>query len=103
MLAYTDQDDKRILNRLLDADLGAAVAHGKQQLESNPMDANDAVLLYDGRITLGETKHDAIIVEMRAYFSPQSEAALAIPYPPKASGAFRVHRPKLIAWKNCED
>ncbi len=103
MLAYTDQDDKRILNRLLEADLAAAVEQGKQQLASNPMDANDAVLLYDGRITLGAKKLDAIIVEMRAYFSPQSEAALAIPYTPKSSGAFRVHRPKLIAWTNCED
>jgi hypothetical protein len=104
MLAYTDQDDKRILNRLMGEELGAAVAHGKQQLASNPMDANDAVLLYDGRITLGGAKVDAIIVEMRAYFSPQSEATLAIPYTPKKSGsAFRVHKPKLIVWKNCED
>lgn len=103
MLAYTDQDDERIVNRLLDADLAAAVERGKQQLASNPMDANDAVLLYDGRLTLGASKLDAIIVEMRTYFSPQSEATLAIPYTPKASGAFRVHRPKLIAWNNCED
>ncbi len=78
MLGYTDQDDKRILNRLAGPELGAAVAHGKKQLAANPMDANDAVLLYDGRITLGEAKVDAIIVEIRAYFSPQSEAILAI-------------------------
>lgn len=103
MLGYTDQDDKRILNRLAGPELGAAVAHGKKQLAANPMDANDAVLLYDGRITLGEAKVDAIIVEIRAYFSPQSEAILAIPYTPKASGVFRVHKPKLLAWKDCED
>ena len=103
MLGYTDEADKRILNRLAGADLGAAVAQGKERLASNPMDANDAVLLYDGRITLGEAKLDAIIVEMRAYFSPQSEAVLAIPYMPKASCAFKVHKPKLLVWKGCED
>ena len=103
MLGYTDQDDKRILLRLAGPELSASVAHGKQQLASNPMDASDAVLLYDGRITLGESKVDAIIVEMRAYFSPHSEAMLAIPYTPKGSGAFRVHKPKLLVWKDCED
>jgi hypothetical protein len=104
MLAYTDGNDKRVMNRLAGADLGASVALGKDQLASNAMDANDAVLLYDGRITLGGTKVDAIIIEMRAYFSPQSEATLAVPYTPKtSSGAFRVHKPKLLLWKNCED
>lgn len=103
MLGYTDQDDKRILSRLSGPELGASVERGKEQLVANPMDANDAVLLYDGRITLGEAKVDAIIIEMRAYFSPQSEAILAIPYTPKAAGDFRVHKPKLLAWKDCED
>jgi hypothetical protein len=103
MLGYTDQDDKRILVRLAGPELSASVAQGKEQLASNPMDATDAALLYDGRITLGEAKIDAIIVEVRAYFSPQSEVVGAIPYTPKASGAFRVHRPKLIVWKDCED
>jgi hypothetical protein len=104
MLAYTDENDKRVMNRLAGADLGASVAQGKEQLASNPMDANDAVLLYDGRITVGANKVDAIIIEMRAYFSPQSEATLAVPYTPKtSSGAFKVHKPKLLLWKNCED
>jgi hypothetical protein len=103
MLGYTEEDDRRVLNRLAGPDLGASVAHGKEQLAANPMDANDAVLLYDARITLGGANVDAIIIEIRAYFSPQSEAILAIPYTPKSSGAFRVHKPKLLAWENCED
>lgn len=103
ILGYTDQDDKRVMNRLLAHDLAEAVNRGKQQLRDNPMDANDAVLLYDGRIDLDGRKVDAIIVEVRAYFSPQSEALHAIPYTPKASGAFRVHKPKLLVWNECED
>ena len=67
------------------------------------MDANDASLIYDGRITLDDGKLDALIIEMRAYFSPDSVAVLAIPYTPKDSGQFRVHRPKLLVWDNCDD
>ena len=103
MLGYTTSDGKRNLDRFAMDDLGAAIAHGKKKLESNKMDADDAVLLYDGRITLGTEKLDAIIIEMRAYFSPGSEVVMAVPYTPKASGGFRVHKPKLLAWKNCED
>jgi hypothetical protein len=103
MLAYTSDDDERNMERLAGEDVAASVAYGKSKLEANEMDANDAALLYDGRITLGKEKVDAIIIEMRAYFSPRSEAVIGIPYTPKASGKFRVHKPKLLAWTNCED
>ena len=75
ILGYTDQDDKRILNRLASNDLVEAVNRGKRQLLANPMDANDAVLVYDGRMTLDARKLHAI----------------------------RVHKPKLLVWKDCED
>jgi hypothetical protein len=91
------------MERLVLDDAAAAVAYGKERLQSNPMDADDAALLYDGRITLGNVKVDAIIIEMRAYFSPDSEAIIAVPYTPKTSGKFRVHKPKLLAWENCDD
>jgi hypothetical protein len=104
MLAYTTADDERKMERLVvNDDLGASVEFGKEKLEANGMDANDAVLLYDGRIPVGREKLDAIIVEMRAYFSPGSEAIMAVPYTPKSSGRFRVHKPKLLGWKNCDD
>jgi hypothetical protein len=105
ILAYTtgDGDDGRKMERLVNDDLEAAVAGGKQRLKSNGMDANDAVLLYDGRISIGKEKVDAIIIEMRAYFSPDSEAILAVPYTPGQSGKFRVHKPKLLEWKECDD
>jgi len=104
MFAYTTEDDERKLERLVvNDDLQASVAFGKQKLESNEMAANDAVLLYDGRIPIGKEKADAIIIEMLAYFSPDSEAVMAVPYTPKQSGKFRVHKPKLLGWKNCDD
>jgi len=28
---------------------------------------------------------------------------IAVPYTPKTSGRFLVHKPKLLAWENCDD
>lgn len=103
MLAYTTADDKKKMERLVSEDISNSVSHGQEKLQSNGMDANDAALLYDGRITLGEKQLDAIVIELRAYFSPDSEAVLAVPYSPKTSGKFLVHKPKLLAWDNCQD
>lgn len=103
MLAYTTESGERKMERFAHDDLGAAVEHGKQKLASNEMDANDAALIYDGRITLADEKLDALIIEMRAYFSPDSIAVIAIPYTPKDMGQFRVHKPKVLAWDNCDD
>ena len=104
MLAFTTESNERKMERLVvNDDLEASVAHGKQKLQSNAMDANDAALLFDGRIPIGGEKLDAIVIEIRAYFSPESEVVLAVPYSPKSSGAFRVHKPKLVVWKDCAD
>ena len=104
MLAYTTADEERKMERLaINDDLEASVTYGRKKLESNEMDARDAVLLYDGRIPIGKEKVDAIIIEMRAFFSPDSKAIMAVPYTPKASGRFRVHRPKLVEWTECND
>jgi hypothetical protein len=104
MLAYMTAEDERQMERLIiNDDLEESVAYGKSKLESNEMDANDAALIYDGRITTRDGKLDAIIIEMRAYFSPDSAATMAVPYTPKSSGRFLVHKPKLLEWTNCDD
>jgi hypothetical protein len=103
MLAYTTEGGERCMDRLINDDLPAAVEHGRQKLADNSVDAVDAVLLFDGRIPVGNEKLDAVIMEMRAYFSPNSEAVIAVPYTPKSSGRFRVHKPKLLVWNDCED
>jgi hypothetical protein len=77
MLAYTTEDDERKMERLVvNDDLEPSVAFGKEKLQLNEMNASDAVLLYDGRIPIGLERVDAIIIEMRAYFSPGSEAIM---------------------------
>lgn len=104
ILAYTTASDERKMERLIiNDDLETSVDFGKQKLESKEMDANDAVLLYDALIPLDEEKVDAIIIDVRAYFSPNSKALLAVPYTPQTSGKFLVHKPKLLQWENCED
>lgn len=103
MLAYVEESGGRKMERLASDRLEAGVEYGKQKLLSNDMNAEDAVLLYDGRIPIGNEKCDAIIVEIRAYLTPESEVIIAVPYTPKSSGRFLVHKPKLLVWKDCED
>ncbi len=104
MLAHATEGERR-MDRLVDEDLPSAVEFGRGFLRSNEMEADEAVLVYDGRtpITLPQGKVDAILLEIRTYASPKSEAMLAVPYTPKESGEFRVHKPKLLVWKNCDD
>jgi hypothetical protein len=103
MVAFTTEDGQRKLERLVFDDAGAAVEHGRRRLEDDPFCANDGVLAYDGRITVAGGKLDAIILEMRSYAFPWAKATIALPYTPRSSGRFRVHRPKLVEWHACED
>ncbi|XLZ71004.1 hypothetical protein ABT364_03300 [Massilia sp. SR12] len=104
MFAYSDKDGERKMERLAtDGDVERSVAFGKARLESNALDATDGALIYDGRIPIGDQKFDAIIIEVRSYFSPASKATMAVPYSPATSGNFRVFRPKFLQWKACED
>ncbi len=103
MLAYS-KGDERQMERMAHEELSEAVEIGKEKLELNPMDAEDAVLAYDGRITIEDEKLDAILLELRAYFTPASKAVIAIPYTPKSRRMlFRVHKPKLLEWEQCDD
>jgi hypothetical protein len=103
MVAFTSQSGERKLERLVFDDAGAAVEHGRRRLEDDPFSADDGVLAYDGRITVDGGKLDAIILEMRSYAFPWAKAALAVPYTPRSSGRFAVHKPKLVGWERCED
>jgi len=104
MLAYTGgESDERKMERLVADQDVVSVELGKQRLTQNLMDAGDAALLYSARIGLQEGKFEAVIVEMRTYFSPDAEAVLAIPYTRTDSGEFHVHKPKLLDWENCDD
>jgi hypothetical protein len=40
---------------------------------------------------------------LRSYGFPRAKAALAVPYTPASTGQFRVHKPKLVEWHECDD
>jgi len=105
IFGYTTEAGGRQMERHVGDELRDIVERGRARLDENAVDANDGVFLYDGRITVGGEKLDAILVEIRAYFSPRSKATLAVPYTPKGdrSARFLVHRPKLVQWEACED
>lgn len=102
MYAYV-RDGKRTMERLISDDCSRSVATGIRKLDENQVDAEDAVLVYDGRIDLGAGMTDAVIVEMRTYFSFWSRATFAVPYLPAQTGRFRVGRAKIARWENCDD
>ena len=103
IFAYTDAENERKLERLVSENMCETMEWGRSKLLANPMGANDAVLLCIGMMTRDTEKIPAIIIEMRAYYAPGSEAVIAVPYTPKSSGKFLIHKPMLLAWKNCED
>ncbi|EAQ78137.1 hypothetical protein [Blastopirellula marina] len=103
ILAYATPDGEREMERLEHDDLEVAVKAGVERLEANEMEADDGVFVFDGRVTINEVTHDAIILEHRAYLWPESKLIVAVPYVPVESGAFKVHRPMLLAWEKCDD
>lgn len=103
MFMYSTADGERNLERMMSDDIGHAVEQGRKRLEDGLGDATDGVLAYDGRITIDGGKLDAIILELRSYGFPWAKAVLAVPYTPASSGRFRVHKPKLIEWRECDD
>lgn len=103
MLAFTTEDGQRTLERLAFENAGAAIDDGRQRLEDDPLGATDGVLAYDGLVTVGGRKLDAILLEMRSYAFPRAKATIAVPYTPRSSGRFGVHKPMLAEWRECED
>jgi hypothetical protein len=61
MVAYTTSDGERKMERRAHDDLELAVAAGKARIASGDLNADDAALIYDGRISLETGKLDAII------------------------------------------
>lgn len=103
MLAYSMADGSKQMVGLAHDDLDAAIQRGKDQLATNEMDALDAVLAYDGTITVKGESCDAVVLELRTYSSPDAVLVLGVPYTPSTPGPFAVHNPKLLIKEHLED
>lgn len=102
MYAYV-RDGDRTMERLISDDPARGVESGRRKLEENSVDAEDAVLVYDGRVDFGHGMTDAVVLEMRTYFSFWSLAAFAVPYASAETSRFRAGRAKIVRWEECDD
>ena len=104
MLVYmTDSDEIRV-DCIESVDSGQdPIESGIQKLRSNDMAAQYASLVYAKHINIDKTLTNAIIVEIRCYSLPKSEAVVSIPYSPKSAGNFRIHPPQITRFEHCED
>jgi hypothetical protein len=103
LAGYERADGKRQLIRFASDRLEEGVARGNEWLVNNPDDAQRAVLIYDGRITLKTGKTDALVITIRDHTQAESEITMAVPYRPATDAkGFAVHRPKFLGFKGTQ-
>jgi hypothetical protein len=72
-------------------------AHGQHWLDANVNDAEAAVVVFDGYVTIDRSKKDALLLDLQSYHPPAGRMKMAVPYRPHHhDGGFAVHRPKFI-------
>src|SRR5882724_6780767 len=99
LIGHEGKNGTRNLTRLVTEDLQDGVDQGKAMLEKNDAKALRAVLVFDGFLTLGDVRKDALFVTFVDYTAPEKVVIeMAVPYRAKADEAgFAVHKPKFIA------
>jgi hypothetical protein len=102
MLGFS-RDGVSHMERLINESVEESVEMGKNRLGLNIMNADDAALLYDSFMTIGDVRSDAIMIEIRAYAFPGASVMVGVPYTPRTAGGFKVHRPKIVMWHECEE
>ena len=96
LMGYLGAKGQRSMERIEAEDLEEAVARGREELEANAGHAAAAVFIYDGYVTLGGWRTDALIVQVRAY-ATGGRIQFAIPYRhAKHEEGFAVYRPKIL-------
>lgn len=100
MLVYTDASGERRLERLTHPDAAAAIHYGRQRMTANDMDAEHAALIYADKISSDTKTADALLLELRAYDAPNTEAVFAVPYTPLREGQFKIHPARVVAWSD---
>jgi hypothetical protein len=85
---------QRTLTRLAAMEFQNGVELGRTMLERNEAGAACAVVVFDGYLTVGERRRDALFAEVVVYGPPQIRVTLGVPY---RQGPFVVHRPKVVA------
>jgi hypothetical protein len=95
--AHLNGAGERQMSRFAADRLEEGVQKGHEWLASLPADVEDAVLIYDGYVTLGSWRTDALMVEVRSK-APAAELTMALPYRHADDKAgFAVYRPKFMS------
>lgn len=72
-------------------------AHAHQWLDANGADADTAVVVCDGYVTIGGCRKDALVLDLQSYRPRCDRMKMTVPYRPHHhDGGFAVHRPKFI-------
>ncbi len=73
------------------------VAHGQQWLDANVAEAEVAVVVCDGYVTIGGSRKDALVLDLQSYRPRGDRMKMVVPYRPHHhDGGFAVHRPKFL-------
>lgn len=102
MIGYV-KDGERALLQIADGDIKKRVADGQAWMETNPEDAERAVLIHDGFVRLPSGRTDALVSYIREYGPPPMSLQIVVPYRNAKSGRFAVHRPKFQAFSGIPD
>ena len=103
LLGFETADGTRQMHRFMTEKFEQGVQEGKDRLASNSDGAVRSVLVYDGYITLGTRKLDALFADIRDYGFPSRSLLMAIPYRPASSPeGLAVHRPKFLSFTGPE-
>jgi hypothetical protein len=94
----------REFTRLTLDTLEAGVTAGRELLSRNEESMLLAVLVYDGYVTLGDARHDAVVIEARRYGNDAEAMEMVVPYRPAGhADGFAVHRPKFVDLARADD
>src|SRR5689334_17134897 len=97
-LAFETPDGKRQMQRFAAPQLEQGVEAGRDVLTRNPERATQAVLIYDGFVTLRSGKVDALLLDIRYYGPAGWSLKMAVPYRPASeTQTFGVYRPKFLS------
>jgi hypothetical protein len=100
ILGETRPNGDRAMNRLVYDRLERAVEAGREKLDAPEVGVRNAVLLYDGFITVEDWRTDAIMIDIRCHKggSAGRRVVMAVPYKAKKGwfSKFVVYRPKFV-------
>lgn len=104
LVGYERPDGSRQMVQFAAELLGQAVEQGRAWMDGNPEGARRAAFVYDGYITVGARKVDALRVDARLLGGTEVSLLVAVPYRnAEHPGGFAVYRPRFLSFSGPAD